>query len=104
VLAIRGHIVPLSSDPVVALSNATVFAHGVWVGVDGIVAAITRGSTAGSPGSDLRGCVAAVALHDVPSWPNDHARGRQSRPKRRNRVERGPTDLFHTLIWLAPAG
>ena len=60
-------------------------------------------ASAGSPGSDLRVCVAAVALHDVPSWPNDDARGRQSRPKRRNRVERGPTDLFHTLIWLAPA-
>jgi uracil-DNA glycosylase len=40
----------------------------------------------------------------VPSWLGDDARGRQSRPKRRNTVERDPTDLLHTLIWRAPEG
>jgi uracil-DNA glycosylase len=40
----------------------------------------------------------------VPSWLGDDARGRQSRPKRRNTVERDPADLLHTLIWRAPAG
>ena len=39
----------------------------------------------------------------VPSWLGDDSRGRQSRPKRRNTVERDPTDLLHTLIWRAPA-
>jgi uracil-DNA glycosylase len=40
----------------------------------------------------------------VPSWLGDDAAGRQSRPRRRNTVERDPTDLLHTLIWRAPAG
>jgi uracil-DNA glycosylase len=40
----------------------------------------------------------------VPSWLGDDARGRQSRPRRRNTVERDPTDELHTLIWRAPAG
>jgi|SRR5215211_6697571 len=38
----------------------------------------------------------------VPSWLGDDSRGRQSRPKRRNTVERDPADLMHTLIWRAP--
>ena len=40
----------------------------------------------------------------VPSWLGDDARGRQSRPKRRNTVERDPADLLNTLIWRVPAG
>jgi len=40
----------------------------------------------------------------VPSWLGDDSDGRQSRPKRRNSVERDPADLFHTLIWRAPEG
>jgi hypothetical protein len=40
----------------------------------------------------------------VPSWLGDDSRGRQSRPRRRNTVERDPADLLHTLIWRAPAG
>jgi hypothetical protein len=40
----------------------------------------------------------------LPSWLGDDSRGRQSRPKRRNTVERDPADLLHTLIWRAPAG
>jgi hypothetical protein len=34
----------------------------------------------------------------------DDSRGRQSRPRRRNTVERDPADLMHTLIWRAPTG
>jgi hypothetical protein len=40
----------------------------------------------------------------VPSWLGDDSRGRQSRPRRRNTVERDPADLMHTLIWRAPTG
>ena len=39
----------------------------------------------------------------VPAWLGDDARGRLSRPKRRNTVERDGDDLLHTLIWHAPA-
>jgi uracil-DNA glycosylase len=42
--------------------------------------------------------------YGVPTWLGDDARGRQSRPKRRNSVERDPADLMHTLIWRAPTG
>ena len=40
----------------------------------------------------------------MPSWLGDNSRGRQSRPKRRNTVERDAADLLHTLIWQAPTG
>jgi hypothetical protein len=40
----------------------------------------------------------------LPNWLGDDSRGRQSRPKRRNTVERDTADLLHTLIWRAPAG
>ena len=42
--------------------------------------------------------------YGVPSWLGDDSRGRQSRPRRRNTVERDPADLMHTLIWRAPTG
>ena len=38
----------------------------------------------------------------VPSWLGDDAVGRQSRPKRRNSVERDSEDILHTIIWRAP--
>jgi hypothetical protein len=40
----------------------------------------------------------------MPIWLGDDSRGRQSRPKRRNSVERDAADLLHTLIWRAPTG
>ena len=40
----------------------------------------------------------------MPSWLGDDSRGRQSRPKRRNTVERDAADPLHTLIWRAPTG
>jgi cytosine/adenosine deaminase-related metal-dependent hydrolase len=50
--AIRGRIVPLSSDRAVAPDSAAVFTGRVWVDDDGTIAAITRGSQAGPAGSD----------------------------------------------------
>jgi 5-methylthioadenosine/S-adenosylhomocysteine deaminase len=50
--AIRGRIVPLSSDLAVTPNDAAVFTGRVWVRDDGTIAAITRGSRAGPPGSD----------------------------------------------------
>ena len=38
----------------------------------------------------------------VPGWLGDDAVGRQSRPKRRNSVERDSEDKLHTIIWRAP--
>lgn len=38
----------------------------------------------------------------VPPWLGDDSAGRQSRPKRRNTVERDPKDLLHTIIWRVP--
>jgi hypothetical protein len=40
----------------------------------------------------------------LPNRLGDDSRGHQSRPKRRNTVERDAADLLHTLIWRAPAG
>jgi hypothetical protein len=40
----------------------------------------------------------------LPNWLGDDSRGHQSRPKRRNTVERDAADLLHTLNWRAPAG
>ena len=50
-----------------------------------------------------RSMSAIPILSGVPSWLGDDSRGRTSRPKRRNTVERDPADLLHTLIWRAPA-
>jgi len=49
--AIRGRLVPLSSDLTVAPNEAAVFTGRVWVGDDGTIAAVTKGSKAGPPGS-----------------------------------------------------
>jgi 5-methylthioadenosine/S-adenosylhomocysteine deaminase len=50
--AIRGRIVALSSDPTVAANESAVFTGRVWVGDDGTIAAVTKASQAGPPGSD----------------------------------------------------
>jgi 5-methylthioadenosine/S-adenosylhomocysteine deaminase len=50
--AIRGRLVPLSSDPAVAPDEATVFIGRVWLGDDGTIIAVTRGSKPGPPGSE----------------------------------------------------
>jgi 5-methylthioadenosine/S-adenosylhomocysteine deaminase len=50
--AIRGRLVPLSSDPLVAPDEAAVFTGRVWVGDDGMIIAVTKGSTPGP----LTGC------------------------------------------------
>jgi len=49
--AIRGRVVPLSSDRAVAPNDAAVFTGRVWMGDDGTVAAVTKGAKAGPPGS-----------------------------------------------------
>jgi hypothetical protein len=49
--AIRGRLVPLSSDLTVAPNEAAAFTGRVWVGDDGTIAAVTKGSKAGPPGS-----------------------------------------------------
>jgi hypothetical protein len=59
--AIRGRIVPLSADPAVAPNDAAVFTGGVWVADDGTVAAVTKGSNAGPPGSG--GAPRFIAVH-----------------------------------------
>ena len=41
--AIRGRLVPLSSDPAVAPDEATVFIGRVWLGDDGTIIAVARG-------------------------------------------------------------
>jgi 5-methylthioadenosine/S-adenosylhomocysteine deaminase len=50
--AIRGRIVALSSDATVAPNESAVFTGRVWVGDDGTIAAVTKASQAGPPGSD----------------------------------------------------
>ena len=55
-----------------------------------------------SPNPTMPGSRAADLPFGVPSWLGDDAVGRQSRPKRRNSVERDSDDLLHTIIWRAP--
>src|SRR5215212_4365475 len=50
--AIRGRIVPMSDQPAVRSSESAVFSGRVWIGDDGRVAAVTKGSKAGPAGSD----------------------------------------------------
>jgi 5-methylthioadenosine/S-adenosylhomocysteine deaminase len=48
--AIRGRLVPLTSDPTVAPNETAVFTGKVWMSDDGIIIAVTRGSQPGPPG------------------------------------------------------
>jgi len=179
--AIRGRIVPLTSEPTVAANEAAAFTGRVWIGDEGTIITVTKGTKAGSPKSDnasiidvgnslvlpglidlhnhlaymikkvphpssrdaikliaewrsavtdLRTVVTpdpggnnsgpnygdkftesdyAPIPHDdlpfgMPSWLGDDSLGGQSRPKRRNTVERDAADPPHTLIWRAPTG
>ena len=49
--AIRGRVVPLSSELMVAPNEAAVFTGRVWVDDNGTIVAVTKGSKAGPPGS-----------------------------------------------------
>lgn len=51
-LVIAGRIVPLSRDPKVARSETASFQGKVWIGDDGRIAAVTRGSGRGPAGFD----------------------------------------------------
>ena len=50
--AVRGRIVALASDRNVAPSEDSVFAGRVWIGDDDRIVAVTKGTSAGPPGSD----------------------------------------------------
>jgi len=50
--AIRGRLVPLSDDPTVAPNEAAIFMGRVWIGDDGTIIAVTKGSKPGPPGSE----------------------------------------------------
>ncbi len=50
--AIKGRIVALASDRTVSPSEDSVFAGRVWIGDDGRIAAVSKGSQSGPPGSD----------------------------------------------------
>lgn len=47
--AIRGRLVPMSSDASVASDEAAVFTGRLWIGDDGLVKAVTKGTKAGPP-------------------------------------------------------
>jgi 5-methylthioadenosine/S-adenosylhomocysteine deaminase len=49
-LVIRGRLVPMASDPQVSADPLGRFRGGVWIGDDGVVQAVTRGTRAGPPG------------------------------------------------------
>ncbi|HSK26659.1 MAG TPA: amidohydrolase family protein [Jiangellales bacterium] len=49
-LVVRGRVVPLSGDPSLSPEPMTAFRGRVWIGDDGLVAAVTRGTRAGPPG------------------------------------------------------
>jgi 5-methylthioadenosine/S-adenosylhomocysteine deaminase len=49
-LVVRGRLVPLASDPQVDPDPFAAFRGRVWIGDDGTVAAVTRGTAAGPPG------------------------------------------------------
>jgi 5-methylthioadenosine/S-adenosylhomocysteine deaminase len=50
--AVRGRLVPLPSDPTVAPNHSAVFTGRVWIGEDGTIKAVSRGSTPGPAGSE----------------------------------------------------
>jgi 5-methylthioadenosine/S-adenosylhomocysteine deaminase len=49
-LVIRGRLVPMASDPAVSQDPLARFRGRVWIGDDGVVKAVTRGTKAGPPG------------------------------------------------------
>jgi cytosine/adenosine deaminase-related metal-dependent hydrolase len=49
-LVIRGRLVPMASDPQVAPDQLASFRGRVWVGDDGVIQAVTKGTKAGPPG------------------------------------------------------
>jgi 5-methylthioadenosine/S-adenosylhomocysteine deaminase len=49
-LVIRGRLVPMASDPAVSPDPLARFRGRVWIGDDGVVQAVTRGTKAGPPG------------------------------------------------------
>jgi 5-methylthioadenosine/S-adenosylhomocysteine deaminase len=49
-LVVRGRLVPLASDPQVSADPFAAFRGRVWIGDDGVVVAVTRGTAAGPPG------------------------------------------------------
>jgi 5-methylthioadenosine/S-adenosylhomocysteine deaminase len=49
-LVVGGRLVPLASDPQVSPDPFAAFRGRVWIGDDGVVAAVTRGTAAGPPG------------------------------------------------------
>jgi 5-methylthioadenosine/S-adenosylhomocysteine deaminase len=50
--AVRGRIVPLTHDTAVAPSESSVFTGRVWIGDDGTIVGVTKGSRSGPPGSE----------------------------------------------------
>ena len=50
--AIRGRLVPLSFDPAVAPNQTAVFAGRIWIGDDGTIIAVSKGSKPGPVGSE----------------------------------------------------
>jgi 5-methylthioadenosine/S-adenosylhomocysteine deaminase len=49
-LVVKGRLVPLASDPQVSSDPFATFRGQLWIGDDGVVAAVTRGAAAGPPG------------------------------------------------------
>lgn len=49
-LVIRGRLMPISNDRAVAADESTTFAGQVWIGDDGLIAAVTKGTRAGPAG------------------------------------------------------
>jgi 5-methylthioadenosine/S-adenosylhomocysteine deaminase len=49
-LVIRGRLVPMASDPAVSPDREARFRGRVWIGDDGLIKAVTKGTKAGPPG------------------------------------------------------
>jgi 5-methylthioadenosine/S-adenosylhomocysteine deaminase len=49
-LVIRGRLVPMASDPAVSPDQKARFRGRVWIGDDGLIKAVTKGTKAGPPG------------------------------------------------------
>jgi imidazolonepropionase-like amidohydrolase len=50
--AIRGRIVPLTSEPTVAPNEAAAFTGPVWIGDEGTIITVTKGTKARPPDSE----------------------------------------------------